>query len=43
MEVTVFTPEMRTAFREKTRSVYDEWRKKIGEDLVAQAEKILGR
>ncbi|SHF89899.1 tripartite ATP-independent transporter solute receptor, DctP family [Desulfacinum infernum DSM 9756] len=43
MEVTVFTPEIRAAFREKTRSVYDEWRKKIGEDLVAQAEKILGR
>lgn len=43
MEVTVFTPQMRAAFREKTRSVYDEWKEKIGADLVAQAEKILGR
>ncbi|MEJ5365884.1 MAG: DctP family TRAP transporter solute-binding subunit [Desulfosoma sp.] len=43
MEVTVFTPQMRAAFREKTRSVYDQWKEKIGADLVAQAEKILGR
>lgn len=43
MEVTVFTPQMRAAFREKTRSVYNDWKEKIGVDLVQQAEKILGR
>ncbi|MGQ9485491.1 MAG: DctP family TRAP transporter solute-binding subunit [Desulfosoma sp.] len=43
MEVTVFTPQMRTAFREKTRAVYTDWKEKIGADLVTQAEKLLGR
>lgn len=43
MEVTVFSPEMRAAFLEKTRSVYNDWKEKIGSDLVTQAEKILGR
>ncbi len=43
MEVTVFTPEMRATFREKTRAVYNDWKEKIGTDLVTQAEKLLGR
>lgn len=43
MEVTVFTPQMRAAFREKTRAVYNDWKEKIGADLVTQAEKLLGR
>ncbi len=43
MEVTVFTPEMRKAFREKTVPVYEKWKKKIGVDLVNKAEKSLGR
>ncbi|MEJ5349387.1 MAG: hypothetical protein WHS46_11950 [Desulfosoma sp.] len=41
MEVTVFTPEMRAAVREKTRAVYNEWKEMIGTDLVTQAEKLL--
>ncbi|ROQ90151.1 DctP family TRAP transporter solute-binding subunit [Desulfosoma caldarium] len=43
MEVTVFTPQMRAAFREKTQAVYNDWKEKIGADLVTQAEKLLGR
>ena len=43
MEVTVFTPQIREAFRTKTRPVYDQWKEKIGVDLVHQAEKLLNR
>uniref|UniRef100_A0A832A1Z0 DctP family TRAP transporter solute-binding subunit n=1 Tax=Desulfacinum infernum TaxID=35837 RepID=A0A832A1Z0_9BACT len=43
MEVTVFTPQIREAFRTKTRPVYDQWKEKIGVDLVQQAEKLLNR
>lgn len=43
MEVTVFTPQTRAAFREKTRAAYNDWKEKIGADLVTQAEKLLGR
>jgi tripartite ATP-independent transporter DctP family solute receptor len=44
VEVTTLTDEQRQAFVDKTRGVYDNWKQKIGADLVDMAEKsIKGR
>ncbi|NJE26576.1 DctP family TRAP transporter solute-binding subunit [Thermococcus sp. MV5] len=37
MEITFLTPEERSEFKNKVRSVYSEWVPKIGEDLVNAA------
>lgn len=37
--VTHLTPEQHDAFVEVTKPVFDKWKKTIGEDLVAQAQK----
>ena len=42
MEVTTLSKEERQLFIEKTRDVYQEWKEKIGKDLVEEAEKIIG-
>jgi len=39
--VTELTKEEQAAFVEATKSVYDKWKKQIGEDLVTQAEKAI--
>ncbi len=41
MEVTTLTKKERQLFIDKTRSVYEEWKGKIGKDLVEEAEKII--
>ncbi|MEJ8570610.1 DctP family TRAP transporter solute-binding subunit [Microbaculum marinum] len=41
VEVVELTPEERQAFVDATRGVYDEWKEKIGADLVDQAEKSI--
>jgi len=38
MTVSILTPEETRAFAEKTAPVVDEWRSKIGEEIVAAAE-----
>jgi len=42
MEVTSLTKEQRKLFLDKTRGVYEEWKGKIGKELVEEAEKIIG-
>lgn len=37
--ITSLTPEQHDAFVEATKSVFDKWKKNIGEDLVDQAQK----
>jgi len=39
--VTELTKEEQAAFVDATKSVYDKWKKQIGEDLVTQAEKAI--
>jgi tripartite ATP-independent transporter DctP family solute receptor len=41
VEVTTLTDEQRQAFVDKTRGVYDNWKQKIGADLVDMAEKSI--
>lgn len=41
VEVTTLTDEQRQAFVDKTRGVYDNWKQKIGADLVDIAEKSI--
>jgi len=41
VEVVSLTPDERQAFVDATRPVYDAWKKKIGADLVDQAEKSI--
>ncbi len=41
MEVSVLTLEQRKSFKDKTQSVYKTWKKKIGTELVDEAEKLL--
>jgi len=43
MQVAQLSPAEISEFREKTRSVYDNWVDHIGIDLVSSAEKIVGR
>ena len=38
MKVTILTPEETKAFADKTAPVVEEWRSKIGEEIVAAAE-----
>jgi len=42
MEVTTLTKEQRQLFIDKTRGVFEEWKGKIGKELVEEAEKIIG-
>ncbi len=42
MEVTTLNKKERQLFIDKTRGVYEEWKGKIGKDLVEEAEKIIG-
>lgn len=39
MDVVILTEKQRAVFKEKTKSVYEEWKKKIGVSLVNEAEK----
>jgi tripartite ATP-independent transporter DctP family solute receptor len=41
MEVTTLTKKERQLFIDKTRGVYEEWKGKIGKELVEEAEKII--
>lgn len=41
MEVVTLIPEETTAFKTRTRTVYDKWAREIGADLVQAAEKII--
>jgi len=41
VDVTTLTDEQRQAFVDKTRGVYDNWKQKIGADLVDMAEKSI--
>jgi TRAP-type C4-dicarboxylate transport system substrate-binding protein len=41
VEVTTLTDEQRQAFVDKTRGVYDNWKQKVGADLVDMAEKSI--
>ena len=41
--ITVLSPEERQQFVDATRGVYDEWSKKIGEDLVKLAEEAVAK
>ena len=41
IEVTLLTAKERQAFADLMGPVYDKWRKKIGEDLVSQAVKLI--
>jgi len=41
MEITTLTKKERQLFIDKTRGVYEEWKGKIGKDLVEEAEKII--
>jgi tripartite ATP-independent transporter DctP family solute receptor len=43
MQVVMLSPEEVTAFRVKTKPVYDKWVGEVGADLVRSAEKIVGR
>lgn len=42
MEVTTLTKQERQLFIDKTRGVYEEWKGRIGKELVEEAEKIIG-
>lgn len=41
VEITELTPEERQAFIDATRGVYEDWKQKIGPDLVEMAEKSI--
>jgi len=41
VEITELTPEERQAFVDATRGVYNDWKEKIGPDLVGMAEKSI--
>lgn len=41
VEITELTPEERQAFVDATRGVYNDWKEKIGPDLVEMAEKSI--
>jgi len=42
MEVTTLSKEERKLFIDKTRGVFEEWKGKIGKELVEEAEKLIG-
>jgi tripartite ATP-independent transporter DctP family solute receptor len=42
MEVTTLSKKERQLFIDKTRGVYQEWKNKIGKELVDEAEKTIG-
>ena len=42
MEVTTLSKKERQLFVDKTRGVYEEWKGKVGKDLVDEAERIIG-
>lgn len=42
MEVTTLSKKERQLFIDKTRGVFEEWKGKIGKELVEEAEKIIG-
>jgi len=42
MEVTTLSKKERQLFVDKTRGVYEEWKGKVGKDLVEEAERIIG-
>ena len=41
MTVTKISPEARKAFKAKSKEVYEEWKKTVGEDLVNAVEEIV--
>ncbi len=41
VDVVTLTPEERAAFVDATRGVYDDWKDKVGAELVTMAEEAI--